>query len=58
MRVLFDEGKNRMDVKEPEKQSSSNIQETALFEAGEDNNILNRSKRGLAKLSWFQRLFK
>lgn len=58
MSFLLDEEKDRMDVKEPKKQSSNDIQETAFFGAGEDNNILDRSKRNLEKLSWFQRLFK
>lgn len=55
---LFDEEINKMHVKEPMNHPNDENQRTSLFEAAEDDNILDRSKRSLGKMSWFQRLFK
>ncbi|MGI6629334.1 MAG: hypothetical protein ACOX4H_02150 [Bacillota bacterium] len=49
MNSMIDEEKNKVNEKE-----NRNNSET-LFD---DSNILDRSKRSLAKLSWFQKLFK
>jgi len=52
-----DQEKSNLNEKENKQNTGNNMQNT-MFEAAEDDNILDRTKRGLAKLSWFQKLFK
>ncbi|MGI6685870.1 MAG: hypothetical protein ACOX47_10465 [Bacillota bacterium] len=55
---MFEEEKNRVEEKESKNFSGRNTQNDTFFGTDTDDNILDRSKRGLEKLSWFKRLFK
>lgn len=55
---MSDEEKT-MGVKENKESSRTNeAKKSSFFEFAKDDNILDRSKRSLARLSWFQKLFK
>lgn len=58
MILIFDDKKQQFTEKRGQDSIEDHKPNVIPFGADQDDNILDRSKRGLEKLSWFQRLFK